>query len=45
MATHLMSVEIQDCLVHLLPTVDSLVSLVWNVWDWGFFWIRGLSAV
>ena len=34
--TYLMSVEMQDCLVRLLPTVGGLVSLIWNVWDWGF---------
>jgi hypothetical protein len=43
--TYLMSVEIQDCLVYLLPTVVGLVSLVWKFWDWVFFWLRGLSAV
>jgi len=39
MDTHLMSVEIQDCLICLLPTVDSLVLLIWNAWDWGFFFL------
>jgi len=41
MDTHLINAEIQDCLVHLLPTVDSLECLGLGF----FFLIMGLSAV